>query len=128
MVVPPNIGQLQRNMTLVVPAVYGGEDSDVIALFHLMSIPLPHTGKSHQPDSHTTQISLASQTPIPEREFGQIPIRLLCCILSNRAPNEVGVNIMEPVLKSQAPLNCHMFQVTYQKGNGTPPSIRHQPN
>ena len=23
MVVPPNIGQLQRNMTLVVPAVYG---------------------------------------------------------------------------------------------------------
>ena len=27
------------------------------------------------------------------RESGQIPIRLLCCILSSRAPNEVGVNI-----------------------------------
>ena len=27
------------------------------------------------------------------RESGQIPIRLLYCILSSRAPNEVGVNI-----------------------------------
>ena len=41
MVVPPNIGQLQRNMTLVVPAVYGCKDSDVIEPFHLMFIPLP---------------------------------------------------------------------------------------
>ena len=28
------------------------------------------------------------------RESGQIPIRLLCCILSSRAPNKVGVNII----------------------------------
>ena len=27
------------------------------------------------------------------RESGQIPIRLLYCILSSRAPDEVGVNI-----------------------------------
>ena len=27
------------------------------------------------------------------RESGQIPIRLLYCILSSRVPNEVGVNI-----------------------------------
>ena len=35
------------------------------------------------------------------RESGQIPIRLWCCILSSRAPKEVGVNMNGCVLKRQ---------------------------
>ena len=37
--------------------------------------------------------SLAGQTLTGRRESGQIPIRLLYCILSSRVPNEVDVNI-----------------------------------
>ena len=37
--------------------------------------------------------SLAGQTHAGRREFGQILIRLLCCIHTSRAANEVGVNV-----------------------------------
>ena len=37
-----------------------------------------------------------------KRESGQIPIRLLYCILSSRAPNEVGVNINWDVFRTRA--------------------------
>ena len=47
------------------------------------------------------------------RESGQVPIRLLCCILSSRAPNEVGVNMNETC--SGLLLKRHTLQVTCYK-------------
>ena len=51
--------------------------------------------------------NLAGQTLMRRREPGQIAIRLLCRILSSRAPNEVGTceHKLECVLKAGLPLN-----------------------
>ena len=51
-----------------------------------------HFVYSHFVYSHFVLVSQA-RLSLRRRESGQIPIRLLYCILSSRAPNEVGVSI-----------------------------------
>ena len=43
--------------------------------------------------SHCRRVLSQARLSCGKRESGQVPIRLLCCILSSRAPNEVSVNI-----------------------------------
>ena len=47
--------------------------------------------------------SLAGQTLTRRRESGQIPIRLSCCILSSRVPNEVGGRVLKGRTSVEAP-------------------------
>jgi len=46
-----------------------------------------------QVSSHGIKVVSQARLSLGRRESGQIPIRLLCCTLSSKAPNEVGVNI-----------------------------------
>ena len=49
------------------------------------------------------------------RESGEIPIRLLCSVLSSRAPNEVRMQwhkLGRVLKKAELPLKVHVLQVT----------------
>ena len=49
--------------------------------------------KYHLLKAEKCSLVLPARLSSGRRESVQIPIRLLCCILSSRVPNEVAVNI-----------------------------------
>ena len=83
------------------------------------------------PTSHTSPFVLVSQARLSlrSRESGQIPIRLLYCIVSSSISNEVGVNINWDVFwkgrssislnsmpkKATACLRLSLTQLTHQE-------------
>ena len=98
-------GGMSREHSSTFPGEGGkfGRSNDVMASVPSSQHQTQQQGSTNCSDSSVHIYTAQARLPPWRRDSGQIPIRLLCCILNIRAPtcNEVAVNIIGRVLKGQ---------------------------